>query len=291
MNIHSATTPASAEAGHPGAQRMADGQVLQLRCWPVSGAAQGLLIVHGLGEHSGRHGHLAAWFNARGIDVRAYDQRGHGRSNGARGGLHRSDDLLTDLVAVYADYARHFERPPLLLGHSMGGLVAACAVLDGRVEPSALVLSSPALRSHASGAVRILAHGLACILPDLPMRSGLRLEGLTHDVAVIAAYRNDPLCHRRITPRLADFIFRAGAACIDDAASLAVSTLLLVAGADQLVDPTGSHDFAVAAAPGGYLTTHVFDGLYHELFNEAEPARGQVIARLGDWLDTHVRDW
>lgn len=263
---------------------MADGQQLFLRDWPLAGAHGGVLLVHGLGEHSGRYHRLAAWFNQRGYAVRGYDQRGHGRSPGRRGGLRHGDDLLEDLATVYLDYASGLPQPPLLLGHSLGGLVAARAVLDGRVEPPALLLSSPALRTRESPRMIALARLLDRLAPNLPLRNGLDFDQLSHDRQVVADYRRDPLRHGWITPRLADFIFRAGAACIADATRLALPTLLLVADGDGIVDPSGSREFARQAASTGQLTTRFFSLLYHELFNEAEPGRGQVLMQLGDWL-------
>lgn len=263
---------------------MPDGQPLRLHDWPLPQARGGVLIVHGLGEHAGRYANLARWLNTQGYTVRAWDQRGHGESPGPRGVLGHPDDLLADLSVVHADYARTLGTAPLLLGHSMGGLVALRAVLDERITPKALVLSSPALRSHASKGLRRLAATLAHLLPNLPLRNGLELERLSHDPQVIAAYRSDPLCHDRISPRLADFIFRAGDSCIADASRLEVPTLLLVAGDDALVDAAGSRDFSAAAARTKQLTTRYFAALYHELFNEAEPGRGQVLRQLQDWL-------
>ena len=268
---------------------MADGQRLFLRDWPRAQARGAVLLVHGLGEHSGRYQRLAQWFHQRGYAVRGYDQRGHGQTPGQRGALRHTDDLLEDLATVYLDYAAGLADPPLLLGHSMGGLVAARAVLDGRVVPPALVLSSPALRSREPAWLQQLARQLTRVLPNLPLRSRLAFEQLSHDAQVVASYRDDPLRTGWITPRLADFIFRAGASSIADAARLRVPTLLLVADSDALVDPSGSRDFARAAASTQQLTTRFFSTLYHELFNETEPGRGQVLMQLGDWLGRHVR--
>lgn len=265
-------------------RHMPDGQPLRLCDWPLPQARGGVLIVHGLGEHAGRYGRLARWLNTLGYAVRAWDQRGHGQSPGPRGVLNHPDDLLADLSVVHADYTRTLGTAPLLLGHSMGGLVALRAVLDERITPQALVLSSPALRSHASRGLQRLAATLAHLLPNLRLRNGLDLERLSHDAQVVAAYRDDPLCHDRVSPRLADFIFRAGASCIADADRLEVPTLLLVAGDDALVDAAGSRDFSAAAARTKRLTTRYFAALYHELFNEAEPGRGQVLRQLQDWL-------
>jgi alpha-beta hydrolase superfamily lysophospholipase len=263
---------------------MADGQRLFLRDWPLPQTRGAVLIVHGLGEHSGRYQRLAQWFNQRGYAVRGYDQRGHGQTPGRRGALRHGDDLLEDLATVYLDYAASLPHPPLLLGHSMGGLVATRTVLDGRIAPPALVLSSPALRSWEPLWLRRLARMLARVAPWLPLRNGLDFDKLSHDAGVVAAYRDDPLRTGWITPRLADFIFRAGAACIADAANLSIPTLLLVADSDGLVDPAGSRAFSRKAAPTGRLTTRFFASLYHELFNESEPGRSQVLMQLGDWL-------
>jgi alpha-beta hydrolase superfamily lysophospholipase len=263
---------------------LADGQRLFLRDWPLPQARGAVLIVHGLGEHSGRYRRLAQWFNQRGYAVRGYDQRGHGQTPGRRGGLRHGDDLLEDLATVFNDYANGLPHPPLLLGHSMGGLVALRAVLDGRITPPALVLSSPALRSWESPGMIRLARALSRIAPNLPLRNGLDFDQLSHDRQVVADYRSDPLRHGWITPRLADFIFRDGARCIADAATLPLPTLLLVADSDGLVDPAGSRAFARKAASSGQLTTRFFSTLYHELFNEAEPGRSQVLMQLADWL-------
>jgi alpha-beta hydrolase superfamily lysophospholipase len=277
------TQPATPSAD-PAWLTMPDGQKLFLRDWPNPSAQQAVLIVHGLGEHSGRYEHLAQWFLARGFAVRSYDQRGHGHTPGPRAALRRGDDLLQDLATVYTDYAQRKGRSPVLLGHSMGGVVAVRTVLDGRIEPPALVLSSPALRSYEAPWLRKLASVLTHVVPDLPLRSNLPLAGLSHDGKVIEAYRTDPLCSNKVTPRLADFIFRAGASSIEDAWRLRVPTLLLVAGSDRLVDPSGSRDFSSAAWATKHLTSRFFDTLFHELFNETETGRHQVLAQLAEWM-------
>ncbi|WP_266168754.1 alpha/beta hydrolase [Dyella subtropica] len=263
---------------------MPDGRQLAVRDWSHAKMRGAVLIVHGLGEHSGRYQRLAQWFHTRGYAVRSYDQRGHGQSDGQRGALDHPDDLLEDLAVVYNQYAANLPVRPLLLGHSMGGLVAARCVLDRRITPPALMLSSPAFRCHEPAWLQRLAGLLAKTVPRLPLSNGLKLDKLSHDTQTAADYRTDPLCHNRITPRMADFIFRTGASSIADASRLSMPTLLLVSGPDGLVDSSGSRDFASAAWAGNHLTTRFFDTLYHELFNEAEPGRSQVLKQLGDWL-------
>lgn len=267
---------------------VADGQRLFLRDWPIRQPRGTVLFVHGLGEHGARYQRLAQWFNDRGYSVRGYDHRGHGQSTGQRGAIRHSDDLLEDLATVYIHFAEATRSAPLLLGHSMGGLVAARTVLDGRITPPAMVLSSPAFRSWEPPSMIRLARVLTRIAPRLPLLSKLRIDRLSHDPAVMEEYHADRLRTSQITPRLADFIFRAGASSIADAKHLAVPTLLLVAGSDELVDPSGSRDFSRRATHTQQLTTRFFSNLYHELFNEAEPGRSQVLMQMGDWLGRRV---
>lgn len=268
----------------------AGGESLALFDWPLDPGlrSRGLvLLVHGLGEHALRYDALARAFNAWGFAVRAFDQYGHGQSSGPRGGLPSDTRLLDDLAAV-VDRSRHqfgAQTPLLLLGHSMGGLVAARFVALGLRPVDALVLSSPALDPGLNPVQKLLLAVLPGIVPNLRVGNGLDARLISHDPAVVAAYQADPLVHDRISGRLGRFIATGGPATVAQAAQWQVPTLLLYAGADKLVNPAGSRAFA-AAAPAKVLHSHCFEALYHEIFNEPESDRGEVMAVLRDWLDT-----
>jgi len=270
-----------------------DGLALHTQAWPVTGATRGtVLIVHGLGEHIGRYAHVAAQLNAWGWCVVGYDQRGHGRSEGPRGRLPAANDLLVDLAMVM-DAVRASHRGPLvLLGHSLGGLIAARFVAGGIgvVEPwfrevDALVLSSPALDPGMNAGQKMLLALLGNLAPNLAVNNGLKPEWISRDAAVVRKYIADPLVHDRVTPRLVRFILDGGATVRDRAARWWVPTLLMWAGSDRCVAPAGSVAFA-AAVPGAVLSAHEFKPLFHEIFNE--PERGEVFAVLGDWLTMRV---
>lgn len=264
-----------------------DGENIALRDWPlpVGTALRGVVvIVHGLGEHAGRYERLAAFLNGWGFAVRAYDQYGHGESGGARGALPSANRLVEDLADILeATRQRIGARVPLiLLGHSLGGLVAASLVALGGSPVHALVLSSPAFDAGLNPVQRILLATLPRLAPNLAMGNGLNPRYLSHDPQVAEDYRTDPLVHDRITAQLARFIVDTGPAVLERARDWRVPTLLLYAGDDRLVNPRGSRAFA-AAAPPQVVTAHCFDQLYHELFNEvgAQP----VLAQLRQWLD------
>ncbi|HQZ04539.1 MAG TPA: lysophospholipase [Burkholderiaceae bacterium] len=265
-----------------------DGTNLVVMDWPLQKApVRGVvLIVHGLGEHAWRYDALAQELNSWGFAVRAYDQFGHGESMGQRGALPSDDRLLQDLAEV-VDESRarmHDNTPLIVLGHSMGGLVAARFVSLGMRKLDGLVLSSPALDPGLDPLQRLLLAVLPRLLPNLRVGNGLKPEFISHDAQVVAQYKADPLVHDRISARLAKFIADGGPATIACAPSWALPTLLLYAGADKLVDPAGSRAFA-SAAPPTVLTSRCFDALYHEIFNESEPGRRQVLAQLKSWLD------
>ena len=266
-----------------------DGENLAVYDWPLPDAPRAtVLLVHGLGEHAGRYDALARHLGAWGYAVRGYDHYGHGESSGPRGGLPWDTRLLDDLTDIVdATRARMPAGQPLvLLGHSMGGLVAARFVALGIRPVDALVLSSPALDAGLGPVQKLLLATLPRIAPNLRVGNGLDARYLSHDDAVVRAYLADPLCHNRISARLARFIAEAGPATVARAAHWQVPTLLLWAGDDRMVNPAGSRAFA-AAAPRGVVQAHEFAPLYHELFNESPELAEPVLERLQHWLAAH----
>ena len=172
--------------------------------------------------------------------------------------------------------------PLILLGHSLGGLVAARLVSLQLRAVDALVLSSPALDAGMNAVQKLLVAVLPKLLPDLRVGNGLNPKFLSHDAAVVRAYQADRLVHDRISARLARFIAETGPATLAAAPGWTVPTLLLYAGDDHLVNPAGSRRFA-KAAPRQVLSSTCFENLYHEIFNEADAA--PVYSALRRWLD------
>jgi len=268
-----------------------DGLALHMRRWSPTAAPRGqVLIVHGLGEHGGRYAHVAAALHAHGWEVTAYDQRGHGHSAGAQGDVAQADSLLADLAQVIDSVRAQQPGPLVLLGHSLGGLVAARFVAEAlRPNPAAwvreidaLVLSSPALDAGMNGLQRLLLAVVPRVLPHLRVNNGLDPAWISRDAAVVKAYVDDPLVHDRISGLLGRFFAEAGPEVQAVAAQWRVPTLLMWAGADRCVRPEGSARFA-AAAPRSAVTAREWPGFAHEIFNE--PEKGEVLAELHAWLD------
>jgi alpha-beta hydrolase superfamily lysophospholipase len=264
-----------------------DGDNLAVQDWPMPDgvAVRGVvLVVHGLGEHAGRYEHVAERLNSWGFTVRGYDHYGHGDSDGVRGALPVMTRLLDDLTDMIESTRRRVEpgTPFILLGHSMGGLVAACLVALRKVPVDALVLSSPVFDAGLNPFQKLLLATLPHVAPNLTVGNGLKVDFISHDANVVAAYKCDRRVHDRVSARLARFIAGAGPIVLDRAREWHVPTLLMYAGQDKLVNPRGSEAFA-AAAPRSAVTVRCFEDLYHEIFNEVDSQ--PVFDTLRHWLD------
>lgn len=243
---------------------------------PSAAACGGIVLMHGLGEHSGRYPHVVRFFNDCGWSVRVYDQRGHAPS---------SDAMVQDAKIVIDDFAHRLSEPPLLCGHSMGGLFAARFATAGLSRLRGLILSSPALAVPMSGLQKLMLKAMRAVAPGMALPNGLQTRYLSHDPAVVEAYVNDPLVHPKISSRLLTGMLAAIAFSHAHAAALTIPTLLVVAGDDHLVDASGSERFFKNLAPG-IGTMHVYRNFYHEIFNEVD-ARC-VFADVRGWLQKQV---
>ena len=172
----------------------------------------------------------------------------------------------------------------ILLGHSMGGLIASTFVQRDMARVDGLVLSSPALDAGLSRFQRLLLDVLPRIAPNLTVGNGLEVHAISHDPEVVRAYQADPRVHGRISGRLARFIADGGPAVVAQASHWHVPTLLMYAGSDRLVNPAGSRAFAQAAPPA-VVESDCFEPLFHEIFNEPEEMAAPVFERLQAWLD------
>lgn len=272
--------------------KMADNAEIALYDWshisePIRAMQEGMhtvLILHGLGEHALRYAPLAGWLIAQGYKVLAYDQFGHGRSSGARGALTHNLQLIEHLQEIiHATRAKSgaTNSKITVLGHSLGGLVAASATARGLLSAAQLVLSSPALAVDLKPWQRVAVKWLAHLAPKLTLANGLNPRYLSHDESIVEAYVADPFVHNRICARLGAFIAEEGAFVIHSASEWPLPTLLLYAGDDHLVSTRGSRAF-YASSPRALVQAECFSALYHEIFNELNAT--PVFNALGAWL-------
>ena len=259
-------------------------QTLAFYAWPNApeNARAAVLLLHGLGEHMGRYGHVASALQAAGYVVFGYDHHGHGLSSGLRGNLLSPSQLLDDVRFVIEQVRALTPAPLVLLGHSMGGLIAARAVAQSLPHIDALVMSSPALGAQTNVIQKFLLATLPKLFPHVRVDNGVKTTWVARDAQVVRAYVEDPLVHRQISAGLAAWILKEGAQTVAQASAWTMPTLLLYAGQDQLVLPQASAEFT-RLAPSDVLQSHCFNVMYHEIFND--PEKAMVLAKLLAWLD------
>ena len=268
-----------------------DGVQLQVYRWRADAIRDRLLLIsHGLGEHARRYGHVAAYFVERGYEVVAFDHQGHGASSGRRGRIASVDSLVAETATVLNAVDGPQYRHRVLWGHSMGGLLALSALRDASFAErlSAAVVTSPNLRivNPPNAAVRVAAGAMAKLLPDVAISNGLDAGDLSHDEAVVHAYRADRLNHDRLSFRLADALLSLPAPVLAPGGASETPLLLMHGNADGICDVNGSRAF-VDAHPGAPVVYREWPGLFHELHNE--PSYRTVLDTANNFLDERLR--
>jgi alpha-beta hydrolase superfamily lysophospholipase len=259
------------------------------RAWLPDQVRAVCIICHGLGEHSGRYAAVAADLAGKGLASYALDHRGHGRSGGKRGHLLTFSEYLDDLAAFRKMVeGRAAGKPVFLLGHSMGGLIAARYAEQSGAGLRGLVLSSAALRVDVDAPAIKLAAGrfFSKYLPGLSMGNGLDPQMISHDKKVVDAYIADPLVHDRVSARWFTEFTSAIEAVQEQAAKIAIPVLVMQSGDDKLVAPRGAKEFFDRLTVSD-KKLEVWDGFYHEMFNEVE--RSKPVALMLAWIEEHLR--
>jgi len=248
-----------------------------------------VVISHGYAEHGGRYANLAHDFVAAGYAVCALDHHGHGLSEGKPVSIRRFDDYVDDLAAYVEDVRTRYPAPVFVLGHSMGGLIALRYVTRDHPQINGLIVSATAAvrPDDVSGLVVAVGRFLSKVAPDAAVVS-LPLGKISHDEAVVKAYYDDPLVHaRKMRARLGAEILdtidkvEAGLPNVD-------TPILILHGGDDAISAPAASRLVHGKVGSSDKTLKVYEGLWHEIFNEPEPERSKVIKDVTDWIDQHL---
>ncbi len=269
----------------------ADGANIHFRKSGPQNARARLLVIHGLGEHSGRYRPMVQELEKLGLQIWIPDLRGHGRSSGPRGHVLRFQTYIDDLQAL-TDILLSAGTPDIplfLLGHSMGGLIAFHLCLHLKETVRGLALSSPMfnLASDLPLALRLCSGIMSALRPCATIANRVDPAGLSHDEAQVEAYLADPLVHDRISFRWLSECLRANVATCGLAPSMETPVLLQLAGADRIVNPSPSQRLFQNLASGD-KTMYVYEGYYHEIFNETPDRRATAIKDLCNWMAERI---
>ncbi len=258
-----------------------DGTSLLARSWPTTGEPWGsVLVVHGLGEHSGRHDATAGPFAADGLVATSFDHRGFGASDGRRAYVDRWEDYLDDIEDRLAA-GRVSGLPSAIYAHSLGGLLAADYLLAGRTLPDVAVMSAPAL-GGGNAVLRLLARALDRVRPTFVLANPWDGARIARDPRPPVVSEPDPLSVPRTTVRLGNLLFQAMDrvhARLDERGGFPVPTLV----------PTASTEFLEQFES---VERRVFPDVRHEPHHDPiDGARivDEIVAWLGERLDRSSR--
>ena len=266
-----------------------DGITFYSQGWLPDGNPKAVVaLVHGLGDHSGRYGHVGTALTQAGYALLGFDLRGHGKSGGARGHTPSFDVYLDDIDHFLTWVAQRVPGAPIFLyGHSLGGILVLLYTLRRKPILAGVIATSPALRNALeTQTVKVVFAKIGGkLLPNMSIPSGLDVQALSHDPAVIEAYIQDPLVHDIATLSFGKHALSAIQWIFAHATEFSLPLLLVHGTADQIAFVRGSQE--LAALVPNKCTLKLWDGLFHETHNE--PEKEQVLAYMIGWLDKIIR--
>lgn len=259
------------------------GVKLFYRTWKPEQPKGSMVLVHGMNEHIGRYAHVADFFANQGFAIYGLDHRGYGQSEGPRCFVSRFQDYLDDLRIV-VEMAAKEHGTPMMVGHSLGGLISFRYALAFPETLRALVVSSPyfAGRTKVDPVTRAMAPLLSFMLPRLQMQVPFKPENVCRDPEVVTRYATDPLVGRTATPRWFMELNRAALACHQGLTQgMKLPVLFLQAGDDLLVDPEATRT-VFGQVPHERKAFKLYPGKYHEIFND--PGHDEVFHDILNWM-------
>lgn len=262
-----------------------DGLNIFAQYWLPSGKPSAVIcFVHGIGDHTTRHTHVAKAMTDAGFAFYTFDQRGHGQSDGKRGYTPSSEAVLSDVDLLIRHAKEQFPGIPVILyGHSMGGIIVLYYTLKRKPDIAGVISNSSGLHNALleKPLLVMTARVLGSLLPKLAINNNLDLNGISRDPEVLEAYKTDPLVHDRITMSLGKIMLEACEYSLENAASFSLPVLLMHGKADIITFASGSEAFAKALP--GKSTLVLLDEAYHEIHNE--PEKEEVFSTMISWIN------
>ncbi len=255
--------------------------------WSVQNPRAVVCIVHGLGEHCNRYNHVADFFNQNGFAVVGYDRRGHGQSEGNRGGTPSYKAYLDEVHELVEQAESRYRGLPIILyGHSMGGNIALNYLLERKPNVQGIITTGAWMKlvNNPPKALILLGKLMNALTGGFTQSNDLDPNDVSRDKAVVKAYIDDPLVHDKISSKAGVYTYEAGLKLFNYTGNVPVPALLMHGSEDKLVSVEGSRVFSQQAS--GNITYKEWDGLYHEIHND--PEQKEVLQYAVDWIEKEV---
>ena len=256
--------------------------------WEPENLPKGVIVlVHGLGEHSGRYNtHFADHFLNEGFSILTFDLPGHGKSGGKRGHIEQYEDF-DKLLSAGISYAKNKypSLPIYLYGHSLGALIVLEYSIQIKPSINSVIASAPVLdvNEPIPPFKLALAKVMDKFFPSFTLDSGINRNMLSSDKGVIEKYNADPLVHGYTSARMGMYIIEKGEFVLNNAKKVSLPTLVMVASADGIVSKKAIHDFCEQSDK---CSEKIWAGFYHEIHNE--PEKENVLEYTSKWIADHM---
>ena len=257
--------------------------------WLPEGEVKAVLfIVHGVGEYIGRYTNVVNYFVPLGYAVYGIDHIGHGKSGGEREMVERFEDYTQNLEIFYKMVsAWQPDKPIIIYGHSMGGLISSLYLIDHQADFKAGILSAAAAKvpDNINGFTIAMGKFLSKIAPKFGLIA-LDTNYLSHDREVVDTYNADPqVFHGKMPVRLSAEMLSAMKRVEEEFHKVTLPLFILHGGGDKIVEPEGGK-LLYEKAGSKDKTMKIYDGLYHEVHNE--PEREMMFKDLEEWLEARL---
>ncbi|HIP92476.1 MAG TPA: alpha/beta hydrolase [Thermotoga sp.] len=221
-----------------------------------------VIVVHGLGEHSGRYEKLREKLVNNGFKVVLFDLPGHGESSGIRG--HFTFKQVFEIIDEYVDE----NEPSILFGHSLGGLITIRYAEKFPGKLKGLVLSSPALSlsRNVSLPLVLIVNLISFFVPVLQLDNGINPEDISRSKDAVKKYISDPKVHRKISAKLAVEMIREMKKALEEANRIDCPVLLIIGTEDKITPPQGAKRFFEDLRVNKKILE--YKGAYHEIFED-----------------------
>jgi alpha-beta hydrolase superfamily lysophospholipase len=266
-----------------------EGETFFAQGWKPAQVKGVVCIVHGFNEHSSRYERPAQYLCNAGYAVLTYDGFGHGKTTGKRGHAPTYEATLDSVKHILSAAEERFPGvKKYLWGHSMGGGIVLNYLLRRKPNISGAIATGPLLKlGFEPPAFKVfLAKMMVNIYPAFTEKAELDSSAISRDKDEVKKYDADKFNHGKITAGTFLGFFEAGKWALEHAAELNVPLLIMHGTDDKLTSPEGTKLFA-ERAPKNLVTSKLWEGFYHELHNEPEADRNNVLGYMTGWLDSH----
>ena len=254
--------------------------------WEAKSTKAVVVLVHGMGEHSGRYNHVAKKLTENDFSVVAFDHFGHGKTSGKRGHNPSFEAVLESITKTIEHAEKTFSNTPIFLyGHSMGGNAVVNYVLRKKHNLKGTIATSPFLKLAFEPPKLKLAAGklLQKIAPSITMGNELDANDISRDKTEVDKYINDPLVHDKISPNFSLTFIDSGKWAIENANKLQTPMCLFHGTGDKIIDYKGTEEFANKSKNA---TLKLYKGGYHELQNDL--CKEEMLQDVVNWLNSQL---